>query len=111
MRYSKKIQSEIYKILATTNCDVTKLCKLICIDRSTYYKWYNNNEEFRNIIKKSRAEFRSSKRDNVISSLYKRAMGYMVTEVRETIKINSYGEQIEKKLLLIKNIFVHQKKL
>ena len=99
MRYSKKIQTEIYKILATTNCDVTKLCKLISIDRSTYYKWYNSNEEFQKLIKKSRAEFRSSKRDNVISSLYKRAMGYMVTEVRETIKVNSEGEQIEKKIV------------
>lgn len=51
----RKKQKQFIEIFATkAGCNISVTCKHMNIDRKMYYKWYNNNEEFKEKIEEAR---------------------------------------------------------
>lgn len=76
MKYTENIKQKVYYILSTENCSPTKLCRLLGIDRKTYFKWLQEEKSFTKIIKSARKEYFNKKTLDIESSLYKIALGY-----------------------------------
>lgn len=88
MKYTKQIKYEIYHIIATKNPNIKALCYFTGIDRSTYYQWLKDKEGFDILVKYARAKYRREKRVALENALYRRALGYTITET-STITNNS----------------------
>lgn len=79
MKYSKQIKYEIYKLISTHNTTVKTLCRIIGIDRSTYYQWLHDKKDFGTLVEYARAKYSREKMVAVKNALYKRAIGYIET--------------------------------
>lgn len=78
-KYNKKIVDELCRCLREG--DSQKLaCKKVGIGDSTFHDWINAKPEFSERIKKAKEEFQATIVGKLEATLWKRAMGYEVTE-------------------------------
>lgn len=78
-KYNKEIVEAICKYIR--DGDSQKIaCKRVGIGDTTFHDWVNAKPEFAAAIKKAKEEFLASITGKLEASLWKRAMGYEVTE-------------------------------
>lgn len=75
---------EAYLLIGITNADIIKI---MGISPATFYNLIKNNKQFSNIFNRSRKE----NVDEVVNSLYKRALGYDVDEVTDEFRADPDG--------------------
>lgn len=68
------------------------------INQATFYEWRKTKAEFADMIKKSLDELEANRTHNTKASLYKRAMGYEVTETETLYSVDADGERIVERI-------------
>lgn len=64
------------------------------INKDTFFDWKKNNSEFSDLIKKAQEEFRQTIVSKLEKGLYKRALGYKITETRTEYAAGPGGNPI-----------------
>ena len=73
-------------------------CKKVGISEETFYTWINDKPEFSESLKKARKEFRETIVQTLEQSLWKRAAGYEVEEVKNEYRTLKDGNKVLVKL-------------
>ena len=75
--------------------DTVKMaCKKAGIIRDTFYRWQRDKPEFDEALKKARKEFRETIVQTLEQSLWKRAAGYEVEEVKNEYRTLKDGSKV-----------------
>lgn len=75
--------------------DTVKMaCKKAGIIRDTFYRWQRDKPEFAEALKKARREFRETIVQALEQSLWKRAAGYEVEEVKNEYRTLKDGSKV-----------------
>ena len=69
-------------------------CKKVGISEETFYTWINDKPEFSESLKKARKEFRETIVQTLEQSLWKRAAGYEVEEVKNEYSTLKDGSKV-----------------
>lgn len=69
-------------------------CKKVGISKETFYTWINDKPEFSDSLKKARKEFRETIVQTLEQSLWKRAAGYEVEEVKNEYRTLKDGSKV-----------------
>ena len=69
-------------------------CKKVGISKSTFYEWLESYPDFSDSLKKARKEFRETILKKLEQSLWKRAAGYEVEEVKNEYRILKDGSKV-----------------
>lgn len=79
-KYNKKIAEKICSLIAADTYTVVEICRMVKIDRSTYFDWVNRYADFSDAIKKAEAERMAFMVVEAKRSLLKKIQGYTVQE-------------------------------
>lgn len=79
-KYSKKIAEQICSLIAADTYTVAEVCRMVKIDRSTYFDWVNRFPDFSDAIKKAEAERMAFFVVEAKKSLLRKIQGYTVQE-------------------------------
>ncbi len=66
---------------------INQIAKALGVDRATIYRWKNKYDDFSDILKEGEDEAL----DKVEESVYRRAVGFKVTEQRQTFNVDKDG--------------------
>jgi hypothetical protein len=69
-------------------------CKKVGISKSTFYEWLESYPDFSASLKKARKEFRETIVQTLEQSLWKRAAGYEVEEVKNEYRTLKDGSKV-----------------
>lgn len=69
-------------------------CKKVGISKETFYTWINDKPDFSDSLKKARKEFRETIVQTLEQSLWKRAAGYEVEEVKNEYRTLKDGSKV-----------------
>lgn len=69
-------------------------CKKVGISKETFYTWINDKPDFSDSLKKARKEFRETILKKLEQSLWKRAAGYEVEEVKNEYRTLRDGGEV-----------------
>ena len=69
-------------------------CKKVGISKSTFYEWLESYPDFSDSLKKARKEFRETILKKLEQSLWKRAAGYEVEEVKNEYRTLRDGGEV-----------------
>ncbi|WP_410265145.1 hypothetical protein [Barnesiella intestinihominis] len=69
-------------------------CKRVGISKSTFYEWLESYPDFSDSLKKARKEFRETILKKLEQSLWKRAAGYEVEEVKNEYRTLRDGGEV-----------------
>lgn len=69
-------------------------CKKVGISKSTFYEWLESYPDFSDSLKKARKEFRETIVQTLEQSLWKRAAGYEVEEVKNEYRTLKDGSKV-----------------
>lgn len=69
-------------------------CKKVGISKSTFYEWLESYPDFSDSLKKARKEFRETIVQTLEQSLWKRAAGYEVEEVKNEYRTLKDGGKV-----------------
>lgn len=69
-------------------------CKKVGISKETFYTWINHKPDFSDSLKKARKEFRETIVQTLEQSLWKRASGYEVEEVKNEYRTLKDGSKV-----------------
>ena len=69
-------------------------CKKVGISKSTFYEWLESYPDFSDSLKKARKEFRETIVQTLEQSLWKRAAGYEVEEVKNEYRTLKDGGEV-----------------
>jgi hypothetical protein len=69
-------------------------CKKVGISKETFYTWINDKPDFSDSLKKARKEFRETIVQTLEQSLWKRAAGYEVEEVKNEYRTLNDGSKV-----------------
>ena len=69
-------------------------CKKVGISKETFYTWINDKPDFSDSLKKARKEFRETIVQTLEQSLWKRAAGYEVEEVKNEYRTLKDGGKV-----------------
>lgn len=103
-KYNKQIIDTICSYIKNGDSQKTA-CKKAGIAESTLYEWLKKKKELSEAIKKAKDEFQDTIVGKLEASLWKRAMGYEVTETEMEYTRDDKGElKIKSKKTKIKHI-------
>lgn len=103
-KYNKQIIDTICSYIKNGDSQKTA-CKKAGIAESTLYEWLKKKKELSEAIKKAKDEFQDTIVGKLEASLWKRAMGYEVTETEMEYTRDAKGElKIKSKKTKIKHI-------
>lgn len=95
-RYSAQIKKEIFECLKTGMTD-KQTCARVHINPDTFYTWLATKNDFSELVKTAKAEFRSGLVKKLEDSLYRKAVGYEVEETETEYTSDKEGNPTIKK--------------
>ena len=91
MKYTQEIKDKVVE-LASQGDSVQLICAKIGISRDCFYRWKKTKKEFSDAFEQAKREFLNGIAEKLEESLWKRAMGFEVTET-ETEYVNDGNGQ------------------
>lgn len=79
-KYSQKLVEKICALIEADTYTVAEICRMVKIDRSTYFDWINTKPDFSDAIKKAQEERTAFFVAEAKKSLLKKIQGYTVQE-------------------------------
>jgi transposase-like protein len=85
MKYSKRIQDKIFKLLSTDDYTVEEICTNVGINPDTYYTWKKERSEFSEMLQKANDVRMEFFKTEARRSMAKKIRGYDYEEVHTTV--------------------------
>lgn len=82
-KYSPEIVEKITELIASDSYTIEEICKQVGINRATYFRWQDEKQDFRDAVKKAKAELDQSLYFDARNSMRKIIRGYEYQEVTE----------------------------
>ena len=95
-RYTAEIKKEIFECLKSGMTD-KQTCARVRINPDTFYTWLQKKNDFSELVKTAKAEFRSGMVKKLEDSLYRKAVGYEVEETETEYTSDSKGNPVIKR--------------
>lgn len=103
-KYNKQIVDKICEYIRDGDSQHLA-CKKVGIGKSTFHEWINDKPDFADAIKKAKDDFQATIVGKLEATLWKRAMGYEVTETEaEYISGKDGKPQIKSQKTKVKHI-------
>ncbi|MDR2009940.1 MAG: hypothetical protein LBQ22_05615 [Bacteroidales bacterium] len=83
-KYSQKLVDKICALIEADTYTVAEICRMVKIDRSTYFDWLNTKPDFSDAIKKAQETRTAFFVAEAKKSLLKKIQGYTVQEKHTT---------------------------
>jgi hypothetical protein len=100
-KYSKQTVNRIAALIRSNSYTTLEICSLSGISKQTYYRWFDENQDFRDIIIKAKAEYTEKLVCSAKRSLVKLLEGFYYEETRTVYansKINDNEGAVEQRI-------------
>lgn len=95
-RYTAEIKKEIFECLRTGMTD-KQTCAKVHINPDTFYTWLAKKNDFSELVKTAKEDFRSGMVKKLEDSLYRKAIGYDAEETETEYTFTKDGNPVAKK--------------
>lgn len=93
MKYSQQTVDKICSLIHHDSYTVEEICQQVGIGRTTYFRWQDEKEDFRDAIKKAREELNALIFHEARNSIRRIINGYSYEEVSRTISVDKEGAE------------------
>ena len=92
MKYSPEIVDKITQLIAHDSYTIEEVCKQVGIGRTTYFRWQEEKQDFRDSIKKAKDQINQSIYHDARNSIHKLINGFTYNETTKEQRTNKTGE-------------------